>query len=193
MGLPGGVGQWLQERPALLSPPRTCHTASLCGGAGTLAPTSIPPSISSFPTAACPVPVRLACQVTAYGFFDYLKVPKGGWLLSNAASSVLGRMVIQLGKHLVSSGSCSCHQREGRRPVHGLFAMVEGPAGAAPAGRGGWGPGTLQRPRALNALPGNSGDCTVLCYTCLYSEKETQGPARLRPGKKGGREGRSRC
>ena len=35
--------------------------------------------------------------------------------------------------------------------------------------------------------------CTVLCYTCLYSEKETQGPARLRPGKKGGREGRSRC
>ena len=34
---------------------------------------------------------------------------------------------------------------------------------------------------------------TVLCYTCLYSEKETQGPARLRPGKKGGREGRSRC
>ena len=33
----------------------------------------------------------------------------------------------------------------------------------------------------------------VLRYTCLYSEKETQGPARLRPGKKGGREGRSRC
>ena len=29
---------------------------------------------------------------------------------------------------------------------------------------------------------------SVLCYTCLYSEKETQGPARLRPGKKGGRE-----
>ena len=32
-----------------------------------------------------------------------------------------------------------------------------------------------------------------LYSTCLYSEKETQGPARLRPGKKGGREGRSRC
>ena len=30
---------------------------------------------------------------------------------------------------------------------------------------------------------------TVLCYTCLYSEKETQGPARLRPVKKWGREG----
>ncbi|PSC74291.1 NAD(P)-binding [Micractinium conductrix] len=42
----------------------------------------------------------LVNPVTAYGFFDYLKVPKGGWLLSNAASSVLGRMVIQLGKHL---------------------------------------------------------------------------------------------
>ena len=28
--------------------------------------------------------------------------------------------------------------------------------------------------------------CTVLCYTCLFFEKETQGPARLRPGKKRG-------
>lgn len=37
--------------------------------------------------------------VTAYGFFDLLKVPKGEWLLSNAASSALGRMVIQLAKH----------------------------------------------------------------------------------------------
>ena len=36
---------------------------------------------------------------------------------------------------------------------------------------------------------GKGGYCTVLCYTCLYSEKETQGPARLRPGKKGGKGG----
>ena len=35
------------------------------------------------------------------------------------------------------------------------------------------------------ALP--SGLVTVLCYTCLYSKKEAQGPARLRPGKKGSR------
>jgi NADPH:quinone reductase-like Zn-dependent oxidoreductase len=31
-----------------------------------------------------------------------LKVPKGEYLLSNAASSTLGRMIIQLGKHYVS-------------------------------------------------------------------------------------------
>ncbi|KAI3438921.1 hypothetical protein D9Q98_001335 [Chlorella vulgaris] len=37
--------------------------------------------------------------VTLYGFFDVLKMPKGEYLLSNAASSTLGRMIIQLGKH----------------------------------------------------------------------------------------------
>ena len=47
------------------------------------------------------------------------------------------------------------------------------------------------RPARVVALPQPA--AAVLCYTCLYSEKETQGPARLRPGKKGGREGRSRC
>ncbi|PRW59002.1 NAD(P)-binding [Chlorella sorokiniana] len=36
--------------------------------------------------------------VTAVGFYRVLGVPKGEWLLSNAASSTLGRMVIQLGK-----------------------------------------------------------------------------------------------
>lgn len=41
--------------------------------------------------------------VTAVGFFRVLNVPKGEWLLSNAASSTLGRMVIQLGKKWVSS------------------------------------------------------------------------------------------
>jgi len=44
-----------------------------------------------------------ACQflvnpLTAMGFFDTLHVPKGGWLLNNAAGSVLGRMVIKLAK-----------------------------------------------------------------------------------------------
>lgn len=41
--------------------------------------------------------------VTAVGFFRVLDVPKGEWLLSNAASSTLGRMVIQLGKKWVSA------------------------------------------------------------------------------------------
>ena len=31
--------------------------------------------------------------------------------------------------------------------------------------------------------------CTVLCYTCLCSAREPQGPAQLRPGKKGGGSG----
>jgi NADPH:quinone reductase-like Zn-dependent oxidoreductase len=42
--------------------------------------------------------------LTAHGFYDTLQVPRGEYLLSNAASSVLGRMVIQLGKHYVSRG-----------------------------------------------------------------------------------------
>lgn len=36
--------------------------------------------------------------VTVYGFYDVLKVPKGEYLMSNAAASTLGRMVIQLAK-----------------------------------------------------------------------------------------------
>ena len=42
-----------------------------------------------------------ACQfmvnpLTVYAFLDLLKVPEGEWLLSNAANSVLGRMLIAL-------------------------------------------------------------------------------------------------
>ena len=35
---------------------------------------------------------------TAFGMMDDLAVPKGEWLLQSAAGSVLGRMVIALGK-----------------------------------------------------------------------------------------------
>jgi hypothetical protein len=61
------------------------------------------------------------------------------------------------------------------------------PGGAPGAGRG------LEGPEKAQEVTGGVCVCTVLCYTCLYSEKETQGPARLRPGLQGGREGRSRC
>eukprot|EP00887_Chlorella_sp_A99_P000813 scaffold5.g813.t1 len=37
--------------------------------------------------------------VTAVGFFSALKLKRGDWLINNAATSALGRMVISLGKH----------------------------------------------------------------------------------------------
>lgn len=40
--------------------------------------------------------------VTCFGFFHELSIPKGEWLLSNAAASTLGRMIIQMAKHYVS-------------------------------------------------------------------------------------------
>ena len=36
-------------------------------------------------------------QVTVYGMFEVLAVPRGEWLLQTAAGSVLGRQMVQVG------------------------------------------------------------------------------------------------
>jgi NADPH:quinone reductase-like Zn-dependent oxidoreductase len=70
------------------------------GGHGTWAQYTVAPEAALFAVPDA-VPDDAAAQflvnpLTALAFFDVLDVPRGGWLLSNAANSVLGRMLIRL-------------------------------------------------------------------------------------------------
>lgn len=84
------------------SQPRCCCSSQLLCFCLPRLRGSVPRLLLSTASLFLLVPPAKINPVTAVGFFRVLDVPKGEWLLSNAASSTLGRMVIQLGKKWVS-------------------------------------------------------------------------------------------